>query len=181
MTFTVDAAVAAAFRREYRQLVGTLVALTGDRALAEDCVQDAFAAAVQRWRGEGVPRRPGAWLTTVARNRAVDRLRHESMAAARLPEAAVTLSAYDDAPPVPPVISDAQLRLIFTCCHPALSLTSQVALTLRTVVGFGPAEIARAFLVQPGALAQRPVRARRGVREAGLRGELPPAAELPGR
>ncbi|MEV5823342.1 sigma-70 family RNA polymerase sigma factor [Micromonospora haikouensis] len=181
MTFTVDAAVAAAFRREYRQLVGTLVALTGDRALAEDCVQDAFAAAVQRWRGEGVPRRPGAWLTTVARNRAVDRLRHESMAAARLREAAVTLSAYDDAPPVPPVIRDAQLRLIFTCCHPALSLTSQVALTLRTVVGFGPAEIARALLVTPGTLAQRLVRARRGVREAGLRGELPPAAELSGR
>ncbi|MFI6163653.1 RNA polymerase sigma factor [Micromonospora haikouensis] len=181
MTFTVDAAVAAAFRREYRQLVGTLVALTGDRALAEDCVQDAFAAAVQRWRGEGVPRRPGAWLTTVARNRAVDRLRHESMAAARLREAAVTLSAYDDAPPVPPVIRDAQLRLIFTCCHPALSLTSQVALTLRTVVGFGPAEIARALLVTPGTLAQRLVRARRGVREAGLRGELPPAADLPGR
>ncbi|MFC8849622.1 MULTISPECIES: RNA polymerase sigma factor [unclassified Micromonospora] len=181
MTFTVDAAVAGAFRREYAQLVGVLVALTRDRALAEDCAQDAFAAALERWRGEGVPRRPGAWLTTVARNRAVDRLRHERMAAARLREAAAILSAYDDAPPVPPVIRDAQLRLIFTCCHPALSLTSQVALTLRTVVGLGPAEIARALLVAPGTLAQRLVRARRGVREAGLRGELPPAAELPGR
>ncbi|MFI9639040.1 RNA polymerase sigma factor [Micromonospora sp. NPDC051925] len=181
MTFAVDAAVAGAFRREYGQLVGGLVGLTGDRGLAEDCVQDAFAAALRRWREEGVPRRPGAWLTTVARNRAVDRLRHESMAAARLREAAATLPAYDEAPPVPPVIRDAQLRLIFTCCHPTLSLPSQVALTLRTVLGLGPAEIARVLLVAPGTLAQRLVRARRGVRDAGLCGELPPVGELPGR
>ncbi|MFI0795898.1 RNA polymerase sigma factor [Micromonospora rubida] len=181
MTFTVDAAVAGAFRREYHQLVGGLVGLTRDRDLAEDCVQEAFAAALERWRREGVPRRPGAWLTTVARNRAVDRLRHETVRAARLREAAAILPAYDELPPAPPLIRDVQLRLIFTCCHPALSLPSQVALTLRTVVGLGPAEIARALLVPPGTLAQRLVRARRSVREAGLRCELPPAAELPGR
>ncbi|NBE79550.1 RNA polymerase sigma factor [Micromonospora rubida] len=181
MTFTVDAAVAGAFRREYHQLVGGLVDLTRDRGLAEDCVQEAFAAALERWRGEGVPRRPGAWLTTVARNRAVDRLRHETVRAARLREAAAVLPAYDELPAVPPLIRDVQLRLIFTCCHPTLSLPSQVALTLRTVVGLGLAEIARALLVPPGTLAQRLVRARRSVREAGLRCELPPAAELPGR
>ncbi|WP_433341609.1 RNA polymerase sigma factor [Micromonospora sp. CA-111912] len=181
MTFTVDAAVAGAFRREYHQLVGGLVDLTRDRSLAEDCVQEAFAAALERWRCEGVPRRPGAWLTTVARNRAIDRLRHETVRAARLREAAAVLPAYDELPPVPFLIRDVQLRLIFTCCHPALSLPSQVALTLRTVVGLGPAEIARALLVPPGTLAQRLVRARRSVREAGLRCELPPAAELPGR
>lgn len=158
-----------------------MVGLTGDRGLAEDCVQDAFAIALRRWRDEGVPRRPGAWLTTVARNRAVDRLRHENMAAARLREAAATLPAYDETPPVPPVIRDVQLRLIFTCCHPTLSLPSQVALTLRTVLGLGPAEIARVLLVAPGTLAQRLVRARRGVRDAGLCGELPPAGELPRR
>ncbi|MFI1194846.1 RNA polymerase sigma factor [Micromonospora sp. NPDC020750] len=181
MTFTVDAAVAGAFRREYHQLVGGLVDLTRDRSLAEDCVQEAFAAALERWRCEGVPRRPGAWLTTVARNRAVDRLRHETVRAARLREAAAILPAYDELPPVPSLIRDVQLRLIFTCCHPALSLPSQVALTLRTVVGLSPAEIARALLVPPGTLAQRLVRARRSVRGAGLRCELPPAAELPGR
>ncbi|WP_346775974.1 sigma-70 family RNA polymerase sigma factor [Micromonospora sp. HNM0581] len=169
------------FRREYHQLVGALVELTRDCGLAEDCVQDAFAAALESWPRGGVPRRPGAWLTTVARNRAVDRLRQETVRTRRLREAAAIVTRYGDQPQVPPLIRDATLRLIFTCCHPALTLPAQVALTLRVVVGLTPAEIARVLLVPHGTLAQRLVRARRAVRAAGLRGESPPAGELPGR
>ncbi|WP_308211820.1 sigma factor [Actinoallomurus soli] len=122
-------AVAAAYRDERARALATLIRLTGDWELAEECVQEAFEAALLHWPGEGVPRRPGAWLTTTARNRALDRLRRTTVEAAKLKEATGVADAGDDG------WDDDRLRLIFTCCHPALPLGARVALTLRTVAG----------------------------------------------
>ena len=176
----MDAALSRAFHRDYQQIVATLVNLTRDRDLAEDCAQDAFASALEHWPHKGVPSRPGAWLTTAARNRAIDRLRQENARAGRLREA---LAGWrEDRPPtVPLVILDAQLRLIFTCCHPALALDAQVALTLRTVAGLSTAEVARVLLVPLATMAQRLVRAKRAIRHAGARCEVPQPDELPSR
>ncbi len=180
MRFEVDAALSHAFHRDYQQIVATLVTLTRNRDLAEDCVQDAFTSALEHWPAGGVPHRPGAWLTTAARNRAIDRLRQEHTRADRLREALADLR--DDTPAtVPPAIRDAQLRLIFTCCHPALALDAQVALTLRTVAGLSTAQVARALLVPPPTMAQRLVRAKRTIRQAGARCEVPQPDELPAR
>ena len=140
----VRAAVEAAYRDEWGQVVATLIGLTGDWDLAEDCAQEAFAGALTTWPRDGVPRRPGAWLTTTARNRATDRLRRAAAGAAKLREVAVLVRDPDD-PPVEE-IPDERLRLIFTCCHPALPFPARVALTLRTLAGMSTAEIARAFL-----------------------------------
>ena len=141
----VAAAVEAAYRDEWGQLVGTLIGLTGDWDLAEECTQEAFAAALATWPRDGVPSKPGAWLTTAARNRATDRLRRDAVGRAKLRELAVL----DRNPAGPPAeeIPDERLRLIFTCCHPALPFEARVALTLRTLAGLSTAEIARAFLV----------------------------------
>src|SRR5215831_18914135 len=143
MTADVKAAVDAAFREEWGRVVATLIRVTGDWDLAEECAQDAFAMALQRWPADGVPRRPGAWLTTAARNRAIDVLRRRTVGAAKLREvAALSVEpspAYQtDHSGVP----DDRLRLMFTCCHPALSLEARVALTLRTLAGLTTAEIA---------------------------------------
>jgi len=170
---SVADAIAAAHRSDWGKIVAGLIRRTGDWTIAEDATQDAFAAAVVRWPVDGIPDRPAAWLTTTARNRAIDRLR-----AATRQRSAVQEMSMELEPTEPPEIDDDRLRLIFTCCHPALALPARVALTLRTVAGLPVAEIARAFLVAETTMAQRLVRARGKIDHAGIPYRVPAADAL---
>jgi len=171
-------AQAAAAADAYPRIVAALIRITGDWTLAEDCAQDALAVALERWPAEGVPSNPAGWLMTVARNRALDVLRRACVERAKLRELAVLALPAARAGPAPAEIADDRLRLIFTCCHPALALEAQVALTLRTICAVPTAQIARVFLVSDSTMTRRLTRAKSKIAQAGIPYRVPCGAAL---
>jgi RNA polymerase sigma-70 factor (ECF subfamily) len=177
ITATITDAITRAHREEWARVVAALAKRFGDLDIAEEAAAEAFAAAVERWPADGIPPNPGGWLTTTATRKAIDRIRREKKRDDKYREALLVI---DDEPLESlGAIDDERLRLLFTCCHPALALDTRVALTLRMVGGLTVAEIARAFLVQEGAMARRITRAKDKIREAGIPFRMPSADDLP--
>ena len=173
----VDEVIVRVHREEWARLVATLARRFGDLDIAEEMAAEAFAAAVERWPADGVPPSPGAWLTVTARRKAIDRVRREARRGEKHKEALML----SDAPEPLGAIDDDRLRLVFTCCHPALAMEARVALTLRMVGGLTVAEIARAFLVQEAAMGRRITRAKVKIKEAGIPYRVPSREDLPAR
>ena len=173
-----QAAVAEAFRSDWSRVVAYLIRVIGNWDLAEECAQDAFERALERWPRDGIPSNPAAWLKTTARNRALDRLRRAKVGEGKLKEVAMTARAADGHHDDDSGIEDDRLRLMFTCCHPALPVEAQVALTLRTLAGLTTPEIARAFLVPHETMAKRLTRAKKKIVEARIPYRVPAAHRL---